>query len=478
MLNSPGKRLWKTFAPIAAALLASGTAGAQFTKSFQTNSTTVLPHTPASTLLIPYFEVDLSNPNGMNTIFTINNSGSDALFSVNGGTPRLEQDGPSAVLAHVVIWSDLGVPVFNFNVYLTGWDVERINMRNVLNGMLPQTASAGQDPSDTISPKGQLAQDINYNGCGNSQSAPVLNFSEPMLPPRPLTAAQIAHIQNSLTGHASASAGGKCAGLNHSDMVARGYVTIDPVNICTSRTPADAGYIGSGGSGDMTDQTQLTGEVYYYNPGQNIGRGDNVVHVHVGQNYPFTAFPSRSYTFYGRFDGFDGSDDREPLPTNFSARFLSGSFAVPAGVALSPRDQRAGGALPGSTSLIVWRDPKVAQSYFTCGVLPSWYPLGQEFIGVFDEQEHETTITGVKPFGAATQLVTIGGPSLPVSPLSGSIYLGLNTTVAGESANLSDQAAAQAWVEVVEQDSTRLVNIQHSAQQIDSANQAVHGPIE
>src|SRR5579884_4069800 len=108
MLNSPGKRLWKTFAPIAAALLASVTASAQFTNVFQTNSTTVLPNTPASTLLVPYFEVDLSNPNGMNTIFTINNSGSDSLFSINGSTPSLDQFGPSAVLAHVVIWSDLG----------------------------------------------------------------------------------------------------------------------------------------------------------------------------------------------------------------------------------------------------------------------------------------------------------------------------------------------------------------------------------
>jgi len=33
------------------------------------------------------------------------------------------------VLAHVAIWSDLAVPVFNFNVYLTGYDVQTINLR-------------------------------------------------------------------------------------------------------------------------------------------------------------------------------------------------------------------------------------------------------------------------------------------------------------------------------------------------------------
>lgn len=59
---------------------------------------------PAATLLLPYFEVDLSNPNGVTTWFSVNNAS------------------PKAVLAHVVIWSDLSVPVLGFDVYLTGYD--------------------------------------------------------------------------------------------------------------------------------------------------------------------------------------------------------------------------------------------------------------------------------------------------------------------------------------------------------------------
>src|ERR1700712_506440 len=92
---------------------------------------------PAATLLLPYFEVDLGKANGGNTVFSVNNSGS------------------AAVVAHAVIWAHLSVPVLDFNIYLTGYDVQLVNLRDILvSGIVPQTASAGQDPSDTISPKG------------------------------------------------------------------------------------------------------------------------------------------------------------------------------------------------------------------------------------------------------------------------------------------------------------------------------------
>ena len=102
---------------------------------------------PAATLLLPYFEVDLDNQWGLNTLFSVNNASA------------------TAVLAHVVVWSDLSVPVLDFNIYLTGYDVQTINSGDVLNGNLPQTASAGQDPNDTISPQGAFSQDINFASC-------------------------------------------------------------------------------------------------------------------------------------------------------------------------------------------------------------------------------------------------------------------------------------------------------------------------
>ncbi|HYX23107.1 MAG TPA: hypothetical protein VFC23_03055, partial [Thermoanaerobaculia bacterium] len=99
---------------------------------------------PAATLLLPYFEVDLNNPNGLTTLFSINNASA------------------TAVLAHVTVWSDLSVPVLDFNVYLTGYDVQTINLRDLLAGSVPVTASLGQDPTDKISPKGPKSQDVNF----------------------------------------------------------------------------------------------------------------------------------------------------------------------------------------------------------------------------------------------------------------------------------------------------------------------------
>src|SRR4029450_2162070 len=102
---------------------------------------------PGATLLLPYFEVDLSNANGVTTLFSVNNASA------------------TAILAHVVVWSDLSVPVLDFNIYLTGYDVQTINLRDIfVGGILPRTASAGptQDPADTISPKGDFSQGTNF----------------------------------------------------------------------------------------------------------------------------------------------------------------------------------------------------------------------------------------------------------------------------------------------------------------------------
>src|SRR5436309_9338206 len=69
---------------------------------------------PAATLLLPYFEVDAANGSGITTLFSINNASA------------------TAVLAHVTVWTDLSVPVLDFNVYLTGYDVQSLNLRDIL----------------------------------------------------------------------------------------------------------------------------------------------------------------------------------------------------------------------------------------------------------------------------------------------------------------------------------------------------------
>jgi hypothetical protein len=436
------KTQWTTTLAIAAVLLAGSWQAPAQTTPITPLPFTAISETAGATLLVPYFEVDLGTPNGRNTIFTINKGGRVDSISF-GGPPQMNNNAPTAVLAHVTVWSDLGVPVFNFNVYLTGYDVETVNMRNVLAGTLPRTASAGQDPSDLISPKGPKSQDINFASC-NGQ-----------LPSAGLTALQISNLTASLTGNPAPTL---CSSINHSDNVARGYITVDTVNNCTTRNAGDPGYFGSG---DATNQNHLTGEVYYVDPSNSISRGGNVVHIHadIGANDP-NVTTSGNYTFYGRLNGFTATDQREPLSTSFAARFNPGG---------TNRSWRIPSPAATQTSLIVWRDPKVPQAPFACGTTPAWYPLGQEGITAFDEQEHPQTLTGT-PFPAATQMVQIGNSALPVSFASGILWLNLNTTVAGSVGPTGDSAAAQAWVQVIE----GKFGVLHNAQQFDSATKPSH----
>ncbi len=393
---------------------------------------------PAATLLLPYFEVDLRHPNGANTVFSVNNSD------------------PAAVLAHVVIWSDLSVPVFDFNVYLTGYDVQVIDLHDILvSGVVPQTASAGQDPSDTISPKGVFSQDINFASCNG------------LLPSGPLPATFITHLQTSLTGRPSPLLGGNCAGLAYGDHIARGYVTVDTVANCTLRFPTDVGYFAPGGAGDATDQNVLWGDVVYSNPKANQSYGDTLVHIEASATNPETSVAGQ-YTFYGRYVGWTAIDHREPLATNFAARFSNLTGAAGSG-----------------TSLVTWRDSKVSQGAFKCGTTPAWYPLGQEEVVIFDEQEHALVPLsfpvspqppggGIVPFPAEAQSTVLGGASLPVPFQSGWLFLDLNTTVTpAGSVPPEDPAAAQAWVEVLMNSSGRY-SVGFDAIRLDSACAANH----
>jgi hypothetical protein len=373
---------------------------------------------PAATLLLPYFAVDYTSTDG---------TGQNTLFSVNNASA-------TAVLAHVVVWSDLSVPVLDFNVYLTGYDVQTISLWDILHsGNLPRTASAGQDPTDTISPKGSFSQDINFASCTG------------LLPAPQLPADFVAHLQASLSGRASTVFGGLCAGRNLGDNIARGYITVDTVNNCTLRFPGDPGYFLPGGGGDATDQNVLWGDYFYVNSAAAFADGNPMVHIEASPTNPETS-TANFYTFYGRYDSpaWNAADNREPLATNYAARFLNG------------------GVFSGGTDFLVWRDSKVNQGPFTCSAQtgrPFWFPLGQEGLVIFDEQEHpqvpqtfpvspQPQNPTLVPFPAETQSTHVGGTSLPVPFDFGWIYMNLNTTVTGATNNPLDPAAAQAFVTV------------------------------
>jgi hypothetical protein len=373
---------------------------------------------PAATLLLPYFEVDPNGTaaTGVTTLLTINNASA------------------TAILAHVTVWSDLAVPVMAFNLYLTGYDAETIDLQTLLAGALPRTATDGQDPQDDVSPQGDFSQDINFASCSNQ------------LPPGPIPEGFVPHVRASLSGQFSELLGG-CAGRDHGDGLLRGYVTVDTVNNCTARLPGDPGYFISGGVGDATNQNVLWGDYIRIDKATRRMHAESLVHVEASSTDPETSVPGE-YTFYGRLVGFTAADNREPLATTFAVRYVNTNAP----------------GFPQRTTLVTWRDPKVPQGDFPCGNVPTWFPLAQEQIVIFDEQENpelpptspvspQPPGTVLIPFPGAAQRVRVGGPDLPVGFTRGWMYLNLNTSVTVASGDPpEDPAAAQAWVSVVQED--------------------------
>lgn len=361
---------------------------------------------PAATLLLPYFEAQVpktigGKPSGINTLFSINNASA------------------TAVMVHVTIWSDFSVPVFGFNIYLTGYDVQPISMADLLNGKLPITADAADDPTDTISNKGPLSQDINFPGDMSSQ-------------PSQLDVATINHIRAALTGKPSPLLSGQCLGRDYAEKkpIARGYVTADAVNQHTALVPNDINYF----TGVTTTQNVLWGDSFFVDKSKKIGRGDALVGVRASQSDP-QVNDIGEYSFY---DTTNGSlvpvDHRQPLGGVYAGRFVN--------VPKHP-------FYPSGTSAIVWRDSKVAQVPFTCGVTPTWFPLSQRQIVAFDEQENPELLS-ISPFPGATQSVKVGGATFPVSAESGWLYMDLNAAAPSVSGSpVEDPSVEQAFVSMV-----------------------------
>jgi hypothetical protein len=401
---------------------------------------------PAATLLLPYFEVDLDSTAGITTLFEINNATA------------------APVVAHVVVWSDLSVPVLDFNVYLTGYDIQPINMRDILDLVLPATAGPATDPDG---PEPSLTDTVSNNG---PFSLPEVNFPQcaAQLPPPVLPAGLAQDVKDALTGQPVIGRGGLCFGTDQGDNIARGYVTVDLVDRCSLQFPGDPGYFVSGGQGVARNDNVLWGNYIYVDPTNNFAQGETLVHIEADALNPETATPGE-YTFYGRYVAWTAADNREPLTSTFAARYLQNA------------------AFTGGTDLMVWRDSKTPEGPFTCGTLPLPFPLGQEAIVIFDEKENpdvpqqipispQPEGTSLLPFPWEAQRVTVGGPAFPVPFSSGWLYLNLNTTIGagpGVGNPPEDPAATQNWVTVIESAEGRF-SVGFDAIQLDSTCNASH----
>lgn len=411
--------IWRRIAHVAAVLTLGMVGQLSVSRSAEAAIGTI-DQVPASTILIPYFEVDLANTNGRTTQVSLSNTSA------------------TATLHNVVVWSDAGVPVFNFNVYLTGYDTQVFDMRDILNGTLPRTASAGQDPSDTISNHGDVSQDINFASCSS------------FLPPAGVSAATVNDLRAMLTGLASTVAfPGQCVGFNNGDNVARGYLTIDTTTQCTTSTPATPGYfstfIASG-------QNTQVAEYMLIDRSTNQLTIDNGVAIEA--SFSDAAVNTvGEYTFYSRLVGSDASDRRETLASTWGVQ----------------GDNHSG-------KVLVWRDVKAAPAAFACNSTPSYAPLGQEQL-VFLTPDSEPTISTTPGVGRATQITPMTAAALgaPAAAKQGWTYMNLNTTLGGVTIPTEDPAAAQSYITVIRTlEDTSRATTSSMAVQLESAMESSH----
>jgi hypothetical protein len=373
---------------------------------------------PAATLLLPYFEVDLNSPSGITTLFSVNNASA------------------APVLAHVTLWTDWSIPTIDFDLFLTGYDVQSFNVRDIFNGIVPQT---GPDEFPA--------------GAFSLANAVPANCTADDLPVGDLPGALITLIRQAHTGVAVNFPGfdGDCAGDPYGDNIARGYITVDVVQQCSTEFPNTQGYHDQ----IIGFDNVLWGDYFYVDPTNNFAQGETLVHVEADPAQQ--AFAPGDYTFYGRYVGFQATDQREPLASIFATRYING------------------GVFTGGTNLVCWRDSKADPAPQVCGSgRPAPMSLSQNQVVIFDEDENpelveETNFSPALQDDAVlvcpieSQRTIVGGVDFPVNPNFGWLYLNLNTTVTGAGIN----PYAQAWVTTV-MDASGLFSVGFDAIQLNN----------
>jgi hypothetical protein len=382
----------KTLRLVLAASLLCGSAFAASPTSTNNDETCDVKVGPAATLLLPYFEVDVSGNSGQTTLFTVTN------------VTRYPQ------IAHVTLWTDYGFPTIAFNIFLTGYDVQGINLADLLiRGSI--APPSGTSPATT---PGSLS--VANTGNPNLRS-PLDCSTNPSQIPQTIAAALRTTFTTGL------STDGSCTGVGGTHANAIGYATIDLVASCTLRSPADPLYYTT----DILFDNVLIGDYQQIGPhpdgvaASSFDAGGNpMVHIRAvpegggaGSNVG-TALP---YTFYDRYTPAARRtlDRRQPLPATYATRFIQG------------------GTNGFATNLTIWREGFGSGS---CTDAKGSAAMPVAEVVRFDEHENPFTVSpvfctclpqiAVLPATSSTSSASGQFPALATVDVGGWLYLNLN----------------------------------------------------
>jgi len=289
---------------------------------------------PAATLLYPFVVYDYN---------AVNDKGDTTLFAVTNVSNE-------AVIVHFTLWTDYSTHVLDWDVMLTGYDVQTMNIRDILkNGELPTTwpgsatspnypdkaANAGVHeggPEALGSAPYRLPDPV---GVAGFQALPGCASFPPIFSPTniiPTSTLQL--IQQFLQASQSVTRGHTdCNGsfFSRNDWFEMRttadstwmYITADVVNDCSQAFPdTDPNYFGQGGTGLAGDENVLMGDIFYVNDENNLSEAIPAVHLEADPNIVSTLNPETDnpQTFYHQYS--QGKDDREPLPNAYGFRYL------------------------------------------------------------------------------------------------------------------------------------------------------------
>ena len=318
-------------APIAPAPDESNIAGVASTDNDDSCDIALLP---AATLLLPYFEVHLEESSRRfarpSTLFTIVNVS------------------PDDQIARVTLWTDYSYPVITFNVYLTGYDVQSINLHDVIGRGIIAPLSAHASGTGT-----QLTDRGEYSHRNRS-----IDLRDCTRLPGQLSDEHILRMQWAFT-EGMVPAFGELEGCNnvggaHDNAV--GYATIDLVRNCSANGPSAEEYW----TEDLAHDNVLTGDSQQLDYANDFVQGSPLVHIRAipeGGTLAERRAAPRKYdggfprTFYARYQPAlsPNLDGRQPLPAVFAARW------------------QLGGAHGFETFFKIWREGKTGRAA-TCAV--------------------------------------------------------------------------------------------------------------
>jgi hypothetical protein len=312
---------------------------------------------PAATLLLPYFEVDVDDPQGVTTI------------------ARIRNVEPEPVAVHAVVWTDLGVPTVNFDILLTGYQTRKIDLRDLFE-------------------QGTVGFPAFGGNCNNLETMGIA--------PELIGDLRDAHMGKSSTAFFA----GECGALIHGDSIARGFITFDSANDCSTSNIVDDSntYFQDGGLGVANTRNVLWGEYHLVEEGSSLEHGEPMVHVEASDE---VNLPSGNRTFYARSVGSNRNDRREPLAQTWGVRYYHQI-----------------------SDLICWRD-EFARQPFACEPkllaetqgqgLPS---LDDVIVNIHDHQSNTSTVLNSPiPCDGTARRTTVGSDGFPAAPKTGWIHI-------------------------------------------------------